>query len=100
MRQTTGKGKNKKITGFELEFSAALEASVAGNTSHYHVVQPGRTQRAAPKAIAVRAATVGQGGTSVILTLKKYATTKPLSLTATGLEGANGTAVATVMTRL
>jgi hypothetical protein len=97
---TAGKGKRKKFIGFELQFSGALEASVAENTSHYRVVQPGRTQKAAPKVIAVRAASVNPAGTSVTLTLGKYNTMKPLSLTASGLLGANSAMVATVTTGL
>jgi hypothetical protein len=99
-RITAGQGKRKKIVGFALQFSSALQTGVAANTSHYHVVQPGRTRKSAPTVIAVRAATVGLAGTSITLTLGKYNTTKPLSLTASGLVGASGAPVATVTTGL
>jgi hypothetical protein len=64
------------------------------------VTQPGRTRRSAPKPIAVLAAAPGAGATSVILTLGKYVTTKPLTLTATGLTGSGGAAIAAITTNL
>src|SRR5262249_44260584 len=99
-RITAGKGKKKTVVGFALKFSSALQASVAASTVHYRVVQPGPTRKAAPRVIAVKTATLGPGGTSITLTLGKYLATKSLSLTATGLMGANGAAVSTVTTNL
>ena len=61
------------------------------------MTQPGRTKKSAPKAVGISSATLGPGGTSVILVLGAYNTAKPLSLTATGLTGANNAAVAPVV---
>ena len=91
--RSTVKVKKKKILEFVLSFSAALRSSSAS----YLITQPGRTKKSAPKRVGIGSATLGPGGTSVILVLGTYNTAKPLSLTATGLTGANGAAVASVV---
>jgi hypothetical protein len=97
---TTGKGRRKTIIGFALDFSAPLDPAVAGSPGTYQVTQPGRTRRSARKVIPVLAASLGPGGTSVVLVLGKYVKTKPLVLTAAGLRGADGTPLATTIVRL
>jgi hypothetical protein len=99
LRLSAGKGR-KRVTGFELKFSAALDAGVAASVGHYRVTQPGPTKHSAPKLISVRAAQPGAGGTSVTLMLGKYTANKPLTLTATGLTGTGGAAIATIVTKL
>jgi hypothetical protein len=99
-RLISGKGRKKTILGFELDFSAPLDASVAGNPAAYDVTQPGRTGHSARKRIPVLAASVGPGGTTVLLVLGKYDKLKPLLLSASGLVGADGTPAASVFTRL
>ena len=96
----SGKGRKKKIIGFQLFFSAPLDAGVAENTGHYQVSQPGRTRHAARKVIAILAASLNPGGTSVTLVLAKYQRAKPVALTATGLLGADGMPAATITTPL
>jgi hypothetical protein len=100
-RLTTGKGKKKKLSGFELNFNSALNTTNAQDVSHYHVTQQqGQGKKSKPKTIAVKSATPGPGGTSVTLTLASFQTNKPLQLTATGLTGANGATLANVITKL
>ena len=48
MRVFTGKGAQRKLVGFNLVFSTALEINVAQDVTHYHITQPGRTKKAAP----------------------------------------------------
>ncbi len=99
-RLFAGKGKHKKVVDFELKFSSPLNAGTAQNTGNYHVVQPGRTKHAKPKAVVVRAATYKPVNHSLTLTPGKYNTALALNLTATGLTGAMGTSAATITTRL
>jgi hypothetical protein len=95
-----GRGRRPKIvTGFRLTFSAPLDAAVAASVSHYRVIQPGRTRPAVGRVIPVLAAQVDAGGSTVTLILGKQGRGKPLTLTATGLVGAQGTPVATIVTR-
>jgi hypothetical protein len=99
-RLTTGRGRKKTIIGFELDFSAPLDPSVAGSPAPYQVTQPGRTRHSARKMVPVLTAALGPGGTSVVLSLGKYDRAKPVLLTAAGLRGADGTPVATANIRL
>jgi hypothetical protein len=99
-RLTVGKGRHRKISGFELDFSSALDAPTASDIGHYAVTQPGPTGKSRPKVIRVLSATPGANGTAVTLVLGKSTATKPFSLTASGLMGAGGTTVAAVVTRL
>ena len=92
----TVKVKKKKVLEYVLTFNGALR-SASGN---FLVTQPGRTKKAPPKSVRVASATLGPGGTSVILTLAKFTAGKPLTLKASGLIGANGGAVASFVTGL
>ena len=54
---TTGKGKHKKVVGFQLVFNAPLDAATAQNTANYVVTQTmKRGREKAARAIHVRAA--------------------------------------------
>jgi hypothetical protein len=99
-RLEAGRGRKQVIVGFELDFSAPLDANLAGNPARYQVTQPGRSRRSARKAVPVLTASLGPAGTSVVLVLGKYDKAKPLVLTAAGLRGADGTALITIVTRL
>jgi hypothetical protein len=88
--------KKKKVTDFVLTFSAPL--STPGGV--YGVTQPGKTKKSALAHVPVTSMTLGTGGTSVILTLGKYTTGKPLTLMASGLTGANGATVKSFVTGL
>jgi hypothetical protein len=92
----TVKIKTKKVTDYVFTFSDAL--STPGGM--YQVTQAGKTKKAPPKHVPVTSMTLGQGGTSVILTLGKFTAGKPLTLNASGLIGANGAAVKAFTTTL
>jgi len=94
----TGKGKHKKIIGFTLVFSSALDAGTAGNGAHYLVTQPGKKGKTT--VIKVKTATDTPANDSVALTLGTFKTNKPVQLTATGLTYAGGTALAPVVATL
>jgi hypothetical protein len=53
-RLYTGNGAKRKVTGFQITFSGALDLISAINRSHYQLSQPGRTKRSVPKAIALK----------------------------------------------
>ena len=96
----SGKGRKQKVIGYQLFFSAPLDAGAAENAGNYQVTQPGRTRHAPRKVIPVLAASLDPSGTSVTLVLAKNNPAKPLTLIATGLEGANGISAATIVARL
>jgi N-acetylneuraminic acid mutarotase len=95
----TGVGR-KKIVGHRLNFSAPLDSGTAQDVGHFHVVQPGRSKRSAPKSVPVLSATYDSGTHSITLMLGKSTRGKPLTLTATGLVGAGGEPIATIITNL
>ena len=90
------KKKKTKVLEFVLTFNGAL----ASPNANYLVTQPGRTKKSAPKNVGITSVTLGPGGTSVILTLGTFTAAKPLTLTAAGLTGADGAAVASLVTGL
>jgi plastocyanin len=100
MRVFTGKGAHRKVLGFMLNFSTALEIDVAQDVSHYSITQPGRTKRAKPVNVPVRMAMYNPSNNSVMLMVGKFNTGKPLTLTATGLLGFSGTPAGTITTKL
>jgi hypothetical protein len=86
----------KKITDLILTFSEPLRTP--GGV--YQVTQAGKTKKAPPKHVAITSETLGPGATSVVLTLGKHTTDKPLRLIASGLTGADGQPVKPFVTRL
>jgi hypothetical protein len=98
MRITVGKGKHKKVVGFERLFSSALDGGNAMNVGHYHVTQPGKKGNL--NVVPVLAANYNPGTFAVTLTLGGFNQKKPLQLTASGLTGMGGTPVATIVTNL
>jgi uncharacterized protein YjdB len=99
-RLFTGKGLRRKVVGFQLSFSAALNTSTAENVGNYQVAQPGRTRHSKPTNVPVRVAQYNPASNTVTLTLGKFNTGKPLTLTAKGLMGATGTPASTIVTKL
>jgi plastocyanin len=97
-RMTSGRGATRKVTGFMLFFNTALDSGVAQTVGHYQVVQKGPGKRSHP--VSVMMAMYNPGNHSVMLMLGKFKKTGALTLTATGLVGANGAAVPTFVTRL
>ena len=100
MRLYAGQKRRRKLVGFQIQFSSALNSAVALNLAHYHASQPGRNKRAAPKAVGVVSATYNSSNNSVTLVLGKFAANKALTLTVTGLLGSSGSPVATTVTSL
>jgi hypothetical protein len=99
-RLFTGKGLRRKLVGFQLAFSTALNSGAAQNSGNYQVVQPGLTKHSKPTLVHVKAAQYNPANNTVTLTLGKFNAKKPLTLTATGLMGATGTAAAKIVTNL
>jgi plastocyanin len=100
MRMFAGKGARRKVVGFDLMFSAALDAGVAQNISHYHVTQPGATRRARPVVVRVKSASFNPADDTLMLMLGAFNAKKALTLTATGLIGATGMPVTAIVTKL
>jgi uncharacterized repeat protein (TIGR01451 family) len=94
LRLYSGKGAKRKLTGFQINFSAALDLVSATNRSHFQLSQPGRTKRSAPKVIPVKSVRVSSDGLMITLSPGKYDSKKPLKLTSQSLLGARGQAVA------
>jgi plastocyanin len=97
---TAGKGAHKKIIGFNLAFSGALDPNTAQDVTHYEVTQSGATKKAHPKAVLVGMAMYTPSTDTVMLMLGKFNTAMPLTLTASGLEGATGAPIAQFTTTL
>jgi hypothetical protein len=95
-RLYTGKGTRRKLIGFQLRFSGALDLASARSRSHYQLTQPGRTKRSAPIVVPLKSIDVSANGLEVTLTPGKYNTRKPLKLTIAGLIGSLGQKVATI----
>ena len=90
-----GKGAKRKLTGFQINFSAALDLITATNRGHFRLSQQGRTKRSAPKVIPVKSVRVSPDGLAVTLSPGKYDPKKPLKLTTQGLLGVGRHSVAT-----
>jgi hypothetical protein len=97
----TGKRHNKKQTFYALLFSAALNRSEVQNAGLYHVTQLKRQGKKLKQVnVGVTSVLYNAANDSVLLGLGAFSKAKPLNFTATGLQGANGTTVATVVTNL
>ena len=92
-----GKGHTRTLTGFMLNFSAALDASGADDVAHYQVVQAGKSKGKASVGVPVLSARYDPSNNSVSLLLHKFNAKKPGTLTITGLTGISGTPVATIV---
>ncbi len=99
-RVYAGAGKRRKLVGFQLNFSGPLDLATALVRTHYRLTQPGRTKKAAPKLIPVRAVAIGSNGLVVKITAGKYDAHKALSLTITGLRDQTGRPLASIVVRL
>jgi plastocyanin len=99
-RVFAGVGRHRKLEGFDLFFNRPLDSGTAQDVGHYRVTQPGRSRLSRPVVIPVQMAMYNPKNDSVMLMLGKFSVSKPLKLTATGLLGARGAHVATVVTRL
>ncbi len=96
-RVFSGKGKHKKLRGFEFVFNAALNPATAQSTSNYHVTQKkGRKV----KVLWVKSALDNSSKTSVTITVGAFQSGKPAQAVITGLTGADGAAISPITTRL
>jgi DNA-binding beta-propeller fold protein YncE len=96
-RVFSGKGKHKKLVGFEFLFNGALNAGSAQSTRNYHVTQKlGKKV----KVLVVRSALYDPGNFSVTISVAGFNTGKAAKVTVAGLEGANGAAIAQISSGL
>lgn len=95
-RLYSGTGKRRKLVGFQLNFSGALELISATTSSHYQLTQPGRTKRSAPKLIRINRVRVSADGLHITLTPGAYDSKKHLQLTIRGLAGARHQSMAAI----
>jgi hypothetical protein len=100
MRMFVGKGAKRKLIAFDLVFSGALDITNAQETSHYQIVQPGKTKKSKPVAVPVGMAMYTPSTNTVMLMIGKANAAKPFTLTATGLTSFAGTPLATIVTKL
>ncbi len=96
-RVFSGKGKHKKLKGFEFLFNSALNAGTAQTTGNYHVTQKHGKKA---KVLRVESAVDNPSNTSVTISVAGFNTAKPTQVTITGLEGADGAAIPQVVSRL
>ncbi len=87
-RVYSGKGKHKKLVGFELVFNGALNAGTAQNTSNYTVLQKKKA-----KHLRVTSATYNPSNFSVTLTVAGFSTAKPTDVFIGAVTGVNGYSV-------
>ncbi len=93
----SGRGKHKKVVGFEFMFSGVLDQAPADSTGNYRVVQlNGKHQ----KVIPVLAADYNADSDTVVLTVSGFKSNKSGQATIVGLTGADGAPIATIATGL
>ncbi|MGP0064306.1 MAG: IS5 family transposase [Isosphaeraceae bacterium] len=89
------KGKKEKVLGFQFSFSGALNGG--SSPSSYHVTQKiGKKVKNLP----VRSVSYNPGTFTVNISVSGFTTSKPALATITGLVGANGAAIAPIVTGL
>ena len=93
----SGKGKHKKLVGFEFLFNGALNATGAQSTGNYRVTQK---QGKKAKVLRVKSALYNPSNFSVTISVSGFNTGKPTQATITGLAGANGAAIPEFVSRL
>jgi hypothetical protein len=89
-RVFSGKGKHKKVVGFEFLFNGALNAGSVQSTGNYHVTQK---QGKKAKVLRVKSALYDPSSFSVTISVAGFNTGKAAKVTVAGLEGANGAAI-------
>jgi sugar lactone lactonase YvrE len=94
-RVFSGKGKHKKLTGFEFLFNGALNAGSAQSTGNYHVTQK---QGKKAKVLRVKSALYNSSDFSVTISVSGFNTGKPAQVNITGLAGADGATIPQVVT--
>ena len=89
-RVFTGKGRHKKLNGFEFLFNGPLNAGSAQTTGNYHVTQK---QGKKAKVLRVKSALYNPGAFTITISVGGFKTNKPAQATITGLDGADGEAI-------
>lgn len=92
-----GKGKHKKLVGFEFRFNSALNAALAQTAGDYHVTQKNGKK---VKVLPVKSASYDSSTFDVTLAVAGFKTGKAAQATISGLAGANGAAIAQIVTGL
>ncbi len=93
----SGRGKHKKVIGFEFLFSGGLNAALADSTGNYRVTQA-RGKRV--NNLSVISAGYSFGNDSITLAVAGYKANKPAQVTIVGLAGANGAAIGPITSGL
>ncbi len=96
-RVFSGKGKHKKLVGFEFLFNGALNPGVAQSTGDYHVTQKHGKK---VKVLPVKSALYNPSNFSVTISVGGFKTGKAAQATIAGLAGANGAAIPQIVTGL
>ncbi len=96
-RVFSGKGRHKKLVGFEFLFNGALDQTDAQSTGNYHATQKHGKK---PKVLRVKSAHYSPSNFSVTISVAGVNTAKPTQVTITALEGADGAAIPQVVSRL
>ncbi len=96
-RVFSGKGRHKKLVGFEFLFSGALDQTDAQSTGNYRVTQK---QGKKVKVLRVKSAVDNSGNTRVTIRVGGFKTGKAAQALITGLEGAGGAAIPQIITGL
>jgi YVTN family beta-propeller protein len=96
-RVFSGKGKHKKLRGFEFLFNGALNAGSAQSTGNYHVTQKHGKK---PKVLRLKSALYDPSNFSVTISVAGFNTAKRTQVAITGLVGADGAAIPEVITGL
>jgi hypothetical protein len=96
-RVYSGKGKRKKLVGFEFLFNGALNAGGAQSTGDYRVTQKNGKK---VKALPVKSAAYNPGNFSVTISVVGFKTGKAAQVTIAGLVGANGAAISQIVSGL
>ncbi len=89
-RVFSGKGKHKKLVGFEFLFNGALNPSGAESTGNYHVTQK---QGKKVKVLRVKSALYNPSDFSVTISVGGFNTGKPAQAAIAGLAAADGEAI-------
>ena len=89
-RVFSGKGKHKKLVGFEFLFNGALNAGGAQSTGDYHVTQKHGKK---VKVLPVKSALYNPSNFSVTISVGGFKTGKAAQVTIAGLAGADGAAI-------
>ncbi len=96
-RVFSGKGKHKKLKGFEFLFNAALNAGSAQSTGNYHVTQKHGKK---PKVLRVKSALYNPSSFSVTISVSGFKTSKPAQVSIEGVAGGNGVAIPQIIAGL